>query len=510
MPDMTFADRAEKFYSELVREYYVVGAGLKPELELAPIYVRYADLFEEPTVRERIAAMQHYGPSAAPPAGAAEAQSTAARALAEKEARHLADFAISSYIENAVKELSESVTNAELKATVRWDDREIPYQDVRSVLVRESDWIRRHDLQQRQLAVLVQQNPQRLERIKTQHDLARRLGFPGYRGMIERLRGWDLSILAKALRPLVEETDSNYEDKLGQYLSEVHVPRSQANLADVMYLLRAPYFDPFFPADRLIPVLDKTISAMGLPLDSTPGLHLDTEPRPLKSPRAFCVPVRVPAEVYLVIKPIGGQEDYGALLHESGHAEHLTHVEPGLPFAFRYLGEEAISETYAFLFEGIMDNPRWLVDMLRVPMREAERYRRFALFNKLWFLRRYTAKLHYELILHDQGPAGAESAYRDILGEALHLPVPPERYLDDVDDAFYVAGYLRAWIFERQLARFFVEQFGEGWYESRDAGDFLRSLWSIGMRDPVDELARKHIGAKGLDPSQLIEELSDF
>jgi hypothetical protein len=249
---------------------------------------------------------------------------------------------------------------------------------------------------------------------------------------------------------------------------------------------------------------------MNMSLDSTPGLHLDTDPRPLKSPRAFCAPVRVPSEVYLVIKPIGGQDDYRALFHESGHAEHFSHVDGNLPFAFRYLGEEAISETFAFLFEHLTLNPRWLVDVLRVPLRDAERYRRFALFNKLWLLRRYAAKLRYELILHDEGPSGMDTAYREILGDVLHVAIAPERYLDDVDDAFYVAGYLRAWIFECQLSRFLLEHFGEGWYESREAGGFLRSLWSIGMRDPVDELARTRIGAKGLDPMPLIEELADF
>ena len=45
MPDSTFTERAEKFYNELMREHYEVGAGLKGDLDLAPIYRRYADLF---------------------------------------------------------------------------------------------------------------------------------------------------------------------------------------------------------------------------------------------------------------------------------------------------------------------------------------------------------------------------------------------------------------------------------------------------------------------------------
>ena len=490
MAESTFTERAEEFYAKLMREHYEVGAGLKADLEIAPIYDSYADLFSEPSVKQRIGSMR--------------------RDRASKEARHLADFSVSSYIENATKGLTEAITNAELKSTVEWDAQQVPYQNVHSILVREPDYKRRHELEHRRLAVTVKQNPERSRRIVAQDDLARGLGFASYRSLVEELRDWDLTQFSKGLDPLMAETEDIFEDQLVKNLGNAHVPRGQVDTSDIAYVMRAPEYDPLFPGDRLVPLFEKTVTQMAMPLESTPGLFLDTDKRPLKSPRAFCAPVRVPKEVYLVIKPVGGQDDYRALFHEAGHAEHFTHIDPGLPFAFRYLGEEAVSETFAFLFEHLTLNPRWLVDYLRVPLRDAEKYRRFGLFNKLWLVRRYAAKLRYELLLHDQGPEGMDAAYRDILGEILHVSIPPERYLDDVDDAFYVAAYLRAWIFERQLESFLEEHFGEGWYESRDAGGFLRSLWAIGMRDSVAELARTRVGAQGLDIQPLVAELADF
>ena len=41
--------------------------------------------------------------------------------------------------------------------------------------------------------------------------------------------------------------------------------------------------------------------------------------------RAFCAPVRVPHEVYLVLRPHGGQTDWTTFLHELGHALGLIH-----------------------------------------------------------------------------------------------------------------------------------------------------------------------------------------
>ena len=488
MSETAFTERAELFRRDLARENYFVGAGLKDKFELKAIYERYADLFAETTVREHVAALQRGD---------------------DKATRHLADFAVRGFIGNTTKELSEQITNAELQATVAWRDKQIPYRSVRTALLRESDWEKRHDLHARQIAVMVKQNPQRLERITTQHNLAKHFGFANYCAMIETLRGWDLHAFAKLITPLLDATETIFERELDAKLGAIGVPRKHADTSDVALVLRAPEFDDHFPSSELVRVFKYTIATLGLELASTPGLNLDTDVRPLKSSRAFCSPVRVPDEVYLVIKPIGGHDDYRAFFHEAGHAEHFTHFDTNLLFAFRRVGDEAVSETFAFLFEHLTQNPRWLVDVLRVPMREAEKYRRAALFNKLWLLRRYVGKLQYELILHDEGPRGVADAYAQILGDAVHIKIAPERYLDDVDDAFYVAGYLRAWVFERQLANFLLNKFGEGWYETREAGTYLKTMWSIGLRDSVDELARTRLGIEGLNPRFLIEELAE-
>ena len=87
---------------------------------------------------------------------------------------------------------------------------------------------------------------------------------------------------------------------------------------------------------------------------------VDAEPRPKKTPRAFCAPVRVPEEVYLVLTRIGGREDYETLMHEAGHAEHFSHVDPALPVEHRYLGDNSVTEGFAFLFQHLTEDPAWL------------------------------------------------------------------------------------------------------------------------------------------------------
>jgi len=481
-----FVEQAEAFLMEMERENYLVGSGRKEQLQIAPIFARYPELFSRPAVEARLAEQE--------------------RAFDSVSARYLAAFAADGYLEQAVKALSEEITNRELAATVEWDEQELPYHQVPIVLAQEPDQSRRHDLYRRQLAVTAQQHEMRAERLRRLHQEAASLGFESYTVLYETLKGLELPALAEAMARLLEETEDVYAERLEDALLAIGADPGLADVSDLIYCFRAVQFDRYFPADQMVRSLHRAMAGLGLVRDDDFGFILDLEPRPKKSPRAFCAPVRVPDEVYLVIKPKGGVDDYDSLLHEAGHATHYSRIAPDVPWPLRCLGDSDITESYAFLFQHLLHNPRWLRDVLGLPLRTAEEFRRFALFKKLWFLRRYAAKLHYELKLHSGDPAETCEAYVDTLREALQVEIAPENALADVDDGFYVAQYLRAWAFEAMLRSFLEEELGEAWWRSRDAGWLLRDWWWQGQASPLHALARE-IGYEGLDTRPLLEEL---
>ena len=120
------------------------------------------------------------------------------------------------------------------------------------------------------------------------------------------------------------------------------------------------------------------------------------------SSRAFCATPGVPGEIYLVISPTGGRDDYEALFHEGGHVEHYAHVDPALPIEHRRLGDNSVTESFAFLLEHLTADPEWLGAALGAEdpgpvMRQARAV-------KLVMLRRYAAKIAYELDLHGAEP----------------------------------------------------------------------------------------------------------
>ena len=480
--DLTaYVAEAEQFISRLTAEYYQHGAGLKEELELSGIYEAYQALFAPGVV----------------------AQLVSDRSTPER--RILAEFAAFGWVENELREITEQIGTEETRATVEWDGQPLPWRQTGIVIANEPDRSRRHELEQRTAAATAQLNPQREERLQRSHRLAAGLGFESYIAICEQLGQLDLTALSADMQKLLEQTEEPYHDRLTKRLANAGIPLPEATTGDWAYLRRGHEFDAIFPKDDLLPALSRTMAGLGIGLEEQPNLKLDVEDRPLKSPRAFCAPVRVPEEVWLVIRPQGGPDDYNALLHEAGHAEHFAHTRADVPFVFRYLGDNSITEAYAFLLANLTRNPDWLREVLGAD--QFGDYMALADFTQLYMLRRYAAKLAYELELHRAPePTRLSQRYAQVLGEAVRLQVPPENFLFDVDDAFYCARYLRAWVLEVQLRKRLEREFGRRWYASQQAGEYLRSLWGMGQQFTADEMAVR-LGYEGLDVEALVEEL---
>jgi hypothetical protein len=130
--------------------------------------------------------------------------------------------------------------------------------------------------------------------------------------------------------------------------------------------------------------------------------------------------------------------------------------------------------------------------------------------QRLVFLRRYAAKLSYELELHSDGKPLDDLAdvYAQRLSAAVRVDWPAATFLTDVDPGFYTANYLRAWSLETHLRATLRERFGAAWFEQPAAGAFLRSLWREGQRLNADELLLEVAGEGArLDFSAMLDDL---
>jgi hypothetical protein len=472
-----YREDAEEFVSSLDREYYLHFAGLQDEFDIEAIYERHAELFSRDNVER----------------------------LREEGTMQLVEFAVHGLIGRATKAEQAELARREAALEVELDGERMPYRQAAVVQVNEPDADRRAAIEEARLQAAGRElDPLLLEVLERTHALTVELGWPSMRAMCEELSGIDLGALEAQTSAFLGATDDAYEGLVsGPLERELGFGFERLRRSDFSFFFRATTLDPAFTDARLIESLQQTLDGLAL---NPSGVVLDVDQRPKKAPRAFCAPVRVPDEVYLVIARRGGRDDYETLFHEAGHAQHFAHMPARLAMEHRYLGDNSITESFAFLFQHLTQSPAWLrarLDVMEPGPIEAQ-----ARAAKLVYLRRYAAKLAYELELHSAPPSldPLPDVYARRLSKALHVDWPGASWLSDVDPFFYAAAYIRAWALETHVRRLLLERFGELWFDEPEAGDFLKTLWAEGQRMRADELLIELTGAE-LDFSALLDDL---
>ena len=462
-------ERGESLNQVLGRESYEAGAGLKAETDFTGIFEAYADV-------------------------ASDEAWEAARPVAK-----LAEWVADARIGRAVAPLDDRLHAWEATAEITLAGGEqMPLQRAGIAIANEPRRERRLAIDQARRRALAEPTAIRTEKLGRERDLLDGLlGLPVVDAR-RQLSGIDLPALAAQAGEFLARTGDLYRGALAERLTgELGLRPGEADRTDGVFLFRGASFDEFFAADRLVATAVRQAGEMGLDARGGGRIHHDSADRERKRARAFCAPVRVPEEVYLVIRPHGGYVDYRAFWHELGHALHFANAGGDLPFEDRWLGDNSVTECYAMLFEHQLMAPAWLKRYAGMNGARLEQFQRAQAFDLLAIVRRYAAKLQYEVELFSGSSLerGA-SRYVELLTEATGFRYAPEDALLDLDDAFYAARYLRAWQLESQLRAALVERFDEDWFRNPKSGPFVLELLSRGQRDDAAQVAQSVLGTQ--------------
>ncbi len=480
------------FNTRQMREYYLFLSGQKTGLELTQIYERYSDLF----TREVIEQFQQLR------------QETPAHFETNYASiNHLLVFATDQYMENTAKTLTEEISQYEAAAKIEWQGQEIPLQGAFVAIKAERNRAARQAIYKKRAALTEDANDLRAERLMKLHTAAQALGHKSYTTLYEELRNQDYEELSRQLQNFLEKTEAVYITRMDEALRrDLNLKIEDAERVDALYFANLIGFDRHFPADQLLRVYAETMQGLGIAIEKQENVEVDSAERPRKSPRAFCAPIRIPEEVKLVIRPVGGQSDYQAMLHEAGHAQHYGWAAADLRPEFKYTGDYALTETYAFLFNHLPFDSAWLTEML--DFRNHTDFVRSVMVSRLMAIRRYAAKFIYECELHSGNSlTNAAERYAELQTDATKFKTGESEFLFDLDDAFYSSSYLRAWAFEVALREYLKTKFDRYWWRSKRAGDFLKEIWHTGDRYNADEMAAQ-IGLGKIGFDLLIDEFN--
>jgi hypothetical protein len=487
----------EAFMEELSREYFLAHAGLKASAELQPIYGKHSGILSRDALdltRETFAS---------------SAEGTDER----RSARLLLDWQAESQSARELAALDEREIAWEGDAVVRTaDGREIPYQRTAIELANSLDREERARIETaRRTLVERELAPMKRERFQRERDITEALGLAdGYNATWELLNGVSLSALRDECAGFLRDTQTMWDEVCPAFVKRVlGMKLSETTRADALALFRAREFDAFFPRAEMEPAIRRQVREMGIDPEAGGRVRFDTGEREGKRSRAFCAPVRVPDEVYLVLRPHGGQTDWQTFLHELGHALHFANMRPDHPMEYRWMGDNSITEGYAMLFDHLMQDAGWLRRYTELEKKTAPSYLRTAGFEELHFLRRYCAKLIYETQLYggDVPWDALPDLYVEMLTGATTFRYARADAFVDVDPRYYAARYLRAWQLQALITETLVERYDEDWWRNPRAGPWIvQSLFSEAQRELAQEQAER-VSGKALSFAPLVRSI---
>ena len=477
--------RGQSFMEELSREYYLANAGLKRGAELRPIYERHAELFGDEALAMTLEQFRD-----APP-----------ESEERRGSRLLLEWLVDARASSALAEHEERELAWEATAVLTLDDgRSVPYQRA-SIEIANAHERGERTRVERARAALVQAelSPLRKDRFQREKEYVESLGVAGdYIGTFEALSGIDLRGLGAECEAFLRETQPMWDEVFPEFVRRgLGIEPGEATRADALALLRAREFDAFFPGATMEERIRGQVREMGIDPSARGRIVFDTGEREGKRSRAFCAPVRIPEEVYLVLRPHGGQADWTTFLHELGHALHFAYTGPDRQFEFRWLGDNSVTEGYAMLLDHLTQDRGWLARYTALERRELPRFLRASGFEELHFIRRYCGKLLYETKLYggDVPWDSLPDAYVQHLSDATRFRYEAADAFVDVDQRFYAARYLRAWQLQAALGEALVERFDEDWWRNPRAGPWiLQALFAEGQREMAGELAARVSG----------------
>ena len=472
----------QAFTEEISRESYLAHSGQKPVAEFKPIYDKYANVLGTDALSLTLEEFK----------GAAKGTEE------RRSAAMLLEWQLESQASKSLAELDEKEIAWESSAFIETvDGTRVQYQAAAIEIANEKNRKKRLALDAARVALVEREHaPLRLERLQREKDYIESLGIASsYNSAFEEITGVSLADLSAECHGFLRETQAMWDEVLPFYLKKsLGIRKDEATRSDALALLRASEYDAAFPGSTLQAAVARQLREMNVDPEAGGRIVYDMGDRPGKRARAFCAPTRVPEEVYLVLRPHGGQSDYTTLLHESGHALHFANVRDDYPFEYKWLGDNSVTEAYAMLFDHRMQDRGWLLRYTELKSGNVDEFLRLAGFEELHYLRRYCAKLIYEVEAYGDNAEWKDlpDLYVDTLTKATNFQYRAADAFVDFDPRYYSTRYLRAWQLQAVINETLVTRFDLDWYRNPLVGPYMiQEMWAEGQRETAQELAAR-------------------
>ncbi|MDQ1560077.1 MAG: hypothetical protein QOD32_3137 [Pyrinomonadaceae bacterium] len=481
------------YSAALERDRCDYHTGVAPELRLAPLRDRYADLWTRDAIADLTRALEETS-SQFETERVALAALLRAAGLGQAEAR--------------ATEVTDELARCKASARVEWDGARLASDDAPETIAAETDPTRRRELAARWFDTLSQCSDLRAARLDTLREGARAAGHDSYFNLLSGITEAGVESLGAGADDFLERTARVYATKLFEW-SARHLPAASARelvYADSLYFARLTHLDPYFPAGKLRSTYDAAMGALGIRVGLQPNVRIETTAVEFGKSRAACFAVNPPEDVRLVYQDEDGAGFYQKFFAAAGRAQHSAWVSRELVARYPELvhaPDETTRTGFALVFADLLADAAWIAAHRNVRPSEATEIARSFALVELHRTRLACARLRQQRALEQATDARSEhlaETYATALEEATSFRAHPSLLLRDlVPDNLHdgrvdvarlpPAVYLRARLFAAALGEYFRTRHGRRWWTTNKAADELIDMWNTGSRYTVEELA---------------------
>ncbi|GAC91615.1 oligoendopeptidase [Anoxybacillus flavithermus NBRC 109594] len=475
--------RLKSFQEEVAKDIYFLHKGIKQESSLVDLYKEYKDLFDLNTLHSLIEECE----------GDKLNKNFWMTSALIKE--YLIYFVQIYQAEIAIK-------RSRMKVNVFGEEFTLKVAQSKMITEKNSDFLK--ELYYKVDQVMEEQiYPLYLNMYKQLELLAREnLSQRSYLDLCLKFQPFNFDDIIDQLENLLIKTEDYYFKLLSKVIKrEFNLPYERLERHNIPKIWNLDRFSKYFKYENSFSVLEKLTRNLGL---DTLLKKVEIEKLPVgKSLRSFCYPIEAPKHVVIVLALRGRIDDYKVLFHEAGHALHQTGLSDSLPIDVIRWADPSISEAYAFLFESVLNEEYFLFSEFGFSDNE---YLDIIRLHKLFQLRQFSAKSIWELKYSNvDNHAKANKMWEKLMFNATGFNYPGIYSFIDRDFYLYSITYLRSWMLEGQLKKYLKKEFGQEWYTSKKAGEFLSMEWKNGEYYSAEDIS-KRLGYQKLDFDSLLEE----
>ncbi len=206
--------------------------------------------------------------------------------------------------------------------------------------------------------------------------------------------------------------------------------------------------------------------------------------------QSWMFPIINPQEINIeiLIASKSGPHMMSSGLHELGHGIHYQNMPVQVPFIDRFVGDNFLTETIAYVFASLATRPEFLKDVWDLPDSTVQSMIRSSLRLAKYLAQKNALDLKFriELFTKDWDIIEAQGIYHEYLQKYMGLSSVAVNNFHIAFRPFLPGDYLLANIYSQRIISELQKVGGIYWWRSRRAGTWMQDHWfHFGLANPL-------------------------